>query len=133
LSALTPLQIVILHVVNHQDGISIGKALSISLMIMLRSIFPGTILKWHIKEILLDFADAEANAFSSTFGAEISNQICGCSVHFIRSGMRVAKLVNVSTISLGYQIFMSVVKLIPENSSKELVNIAFKVLCGKLS
>jgi len=44
----------------------------------------------------------------------------------------VAKLVNVSTISLGYQIFMSVVKLIPDNSSKELVNIAFTVLCGSL-
>ena len=51
---------------------------------------------------------------------------------FIRSGMRVAKLVNISTMSLGYQIFMSVVKLIPDNSSKELVNVACKVLCGLL-
>lgn len=98
----------------------------------IKKYFPGYDIKVAHKEILLDFADAEVNVFSSTFGIEVSNQIRGCSVHFIRSGMRVAKLVNISTISLGYQIFMSVVKLIPNSSSKELVNVAFKVLCGML-
>ena len=75
------------------------------------------------KEILLDFDDAEVNAFCSAFGV---SYLHGCAVHFIRSGMRVAKLVNISITSVGYQIFMSVVKLIPDNSCKELVNLAFK-------
>ena len=60
----------------------------------------------------MDFDDAEANAFCSAFGVEISSHLCGCAVHFIRSGIRVAKLVNIFTTSLGYQMFMSVVKLI---------------------
>ena len=43
----------------------------------------------------------------------VTNLIRSCSVHFIRSAMRVAKLVNISTTSLGYQMFMSVVNLSP--------------------
>ena len=44
--------------------------------------------------------------------------------------MRVAKLVNTSTTSLGYQVFMCVVRLIPDNSSKDTVTLAFKGLSG---
>ena len=116
---------------NHQDGVSIGKALSV-LNTNVKKYFPWYDIKVAHKEILLDFDDAEANAFFSAFGVEISSHLRGCAVHFIRSGMRVAKLVNISTTSLGYQIFMSVVKLIPDNSCKELVNLAFKVLSGSL-
>ena len=83
--------------------------------------FPSYDIKKDHKEIMLDFDDAEANAFRLAFGEEMTNVIRGCSVHFIRSAMRVAKLVNISSTSLGYQIFMSVVKLIPDNSSKDVV------------
>lgn len=40
------------------------------------------------KEILLDFDESEAKVF---------NILRGCSVHFIRSTMRMAKAVNLST------------------------------------
>ena len=116
---------------NHQDGVSIGKALSV-LNTNVKKHFPRYDIKVAHKEILLDFDNAEANAFCSAFGVEISSHLRGCAVYFIRSGMRVAKLVNISTTSLGCQIFMSVVKLIPDNSCKELVNLAFKVLSGSL-
>ena len=116
---------------NHQDGVSIGKALSV-LNTNVKKYFPRYDIKVAHKEILLDFDNAEANAFCSAFGAEISSHLHGCKVHFIRSGMRVAKLVNISTTSLGYQIFMPVVRLIPDNSCKESVNLAFKVLPGSL-
>jgi len=52
------------------------------------------------KEIPLDFSEGEANAFQESFGMEI-NLLCGCSVHFVRSSMRIAKSVNPSTHSLG--------------------------------
>ena len=84
----------------------------------------------RITEILLDFDEAEVNGFHETFGIEIANLFRGCSVHFIRSALRVAKLVNVSQTSLGYQIFMAVAKLIPDNSSKETVLLAFNILSG---
>ena len=113
---------------NHQDGVSIGKALSV-LTTNVRRYNPNYDIKKDHKEILLDFDDAEANAFRLAFGEEVINLIRGCSFHFIRSAMRVAKLVNIST-SLGYQVFMSVVKIIPDNSSKDMVTLAFRVLSG---
>ena len=44
--------------------------------------------------------------------------------------MRVAKLVNLSTASPGYYIFMSIVKRIPDEPSKDVVQDAFEVLSG---
>ena len=44
--------------------------------------------------------------------------------------MRVGKLVNLSSSSLGYQIFVAVAKLIPDNPSREIVKKAFKILAG---
>ena len=82
------------------------------------------------KEILIDFADAEANAFVESFGQPISNLLRGCSVHFIRSALRVAKVVNHSTTSFGYHIFMAIAKRIPDECSTERVQTCFDVLCG---
>ena len=42
--------------------------------------------------------------------------------------MRVAKQVNPSTSSIGYQVFMTIAKLIPGNSNKDEVMLAFSVL-----
>ena len=44
--------------------------------------------------------------------------------------LRVAKLVNASQSSPGYQIFMAVAKIIPDNSSKETALLAFNILSG---
>ena len=117
---------------NHQDGKSIGKALSVLTHNVKRQYKDYDINRMH-KEILLDFDDAESRAFIDTFGEPISNLLRGCSVHFIRSAMRVAKLVNCSTISPGYHIFMSIVKCIPDEPSRDVVQDAFEVLCGAKS
>ena len=114
---------------NHQDGESIEKALSV-LSANIKQAFSRYEMTSAHKEILLDFAEGEANAFRESVGMEINNILRGCSVHFIRSAMRIAKIVNPSTHSLGYQIFMSVVKLIPDNPSKDKVQLAFNVLSG---
>ena len=113
----------------YQDGVSLGKAWSV-LTNNVKKQHPNYDIRKDHKEILLDFDDAEANAFRSAFGEEVTTLIRGCSVHFIRSAMRVAKLVNISATSLGYQVFMLVAKLIPDNSSKDMVTLAFKVLEG---
>ena len=114
---------------NHQDGESIGKALLI-FSSNIKQLFPTYEITSAHKEILLDFAESEANAFEQSFGSSVSNLLRGCSVHFIRSAMRIAKIVNSSTSSLGYQIFMSVAKLIPDNPSKDKVKLAFDILAG---
>ena len=44
--------------------------------------------------------------------------------------MCVAKLVNLSTSSHGYHIFMSIAKTIPDEPSPDTVMKAFDVLCG---
>lgn len=114
---------------NKQDGPSIGRALA-KLSKNVKDYVPTYNIKLAHKEILLDFDEAEANGFQEAFGIEIANLFRGCSVHFIRSALRVAKLVNVSQTSLGYQIFMAIAKLIPDNSSKDTVILAFDILSG---
>ena len=78
---------------NHQDGYSIGKALSV-LSNHVKKFYPSYDIITAHKEILLDFDKAEANGFQSSFGNNVSNLSRGCSVHFLRSGMRVGKLVK---------------------------------------
>ena len=106
-----------------------GKALRV-LSGNVKCLHPMYDLKAAHREILLDFDEAEANGFKETFGEEVGNILRGCSVHFVRSAMRIAKLVNSSVTSVGYQVFMSVAKLIPENTSQTVVQTAFKVLSG---
>ena len=104
---------------NKQDGPSIGRALAeLSQNVDCVSMY----------NTMLDFDESEANGSHEALGIEIANLFRGCSVHFIRSALHVAKLVNVSQTSLGYQIFMAVAKLIPDNSSKETVLLVFNIL-----
>lgn len=78
---------------------------------------------------MLDSDDAEANGFMQAFGKNITNIIRGCSVHFLRSALRVAKLVNMPNSS-GYHIFVSIAKRIPDERSQKTVLDALDVLCG---
>ena len=114
---------------NRQDGYSIGKALATLVDNVKEYVHSYSITAAH-KEILLDFDDAEACGFCEAFGAEITNLFRGCSVLFIRSSMRVAKQVNPSQSSVGYQTFMVIIKLIPDNSNKDEVMLAFSILTG---
>ena len=114
---------------NKQDGISIGKALNV-LVQNVKEQNDYNILTAH-KEILLDFDDAEANAFISTFGMEISNLLRGCEVHFLRSAMRMARKVNINFASVGYTVFMSIAKRILTETSMENVEKYFDVLYGQ--
>ena len=79
---------------------------------------------------MVDFEDTESNAFAASLGQELLSIVRGCSVHFLRSAMRVAKLVNMSTTSPGYHIFMSIAKRIPDESNKQTVDEMFDVFCG---
>ena len=117
---------------NRQNGTSIGKALS-RLDCNIKTLYKEYNIARDHKEILLDFDEAKCNAFSKAFGKEINNILQGCSVHFLRSAMYVAKLVNLSTSSQGYHIFMSIAKKIPDERSSETVMNAFDVLCGSKS
>ena len=51
-------------------------------------------------------------------------------MHFTRSAMRAAKVVNSSTLSVGYHLFMTIAKQIPDEPSKDIVQEAFDVLSG---
>ena len=114
---------------NRQDAASIGTVLT-KLVNNVKCHYKDYDLKTAHKEILVDFDDAEANAFMECFGKDVSNILRGCAVHFVRSAMRVAKLVNSSSLSPGYHIFMSIAKRIPDEPSMQRVDTAFKVLCG---
>ena len=63
---------------NYQDGESIGKALSV-FSAHIKQAFPRYDMATAHKEILLDFAEGEVNAFQESFGVEINNVIHGCS------------------------------------------------------
>ena len=76
---------------NHQDACSIGTALSV-LTHNVKNHEPIYDIRKAHKEILLDFDDAEANSFQESFGNNVMSLIRGCSVHFMRSAMRVARL-----------------------------------------
>ena len=114
---------------NRQDGYSIGKALNVLVENVKKQRNDYDIVAAH-KEILLDFDDAEANAFIDTFGMEVSNLLRGCEVHFLRSAMRVARKVTMHSGSVGYTVFMSIAKRISTEASKENVEKFFDVLCG---
>ena len=66
---------------NRQDGTSIEKALS-GLECNVKALYKEYNIARDHKEILLDFDEAESNAFSEAFGKEINNILRGCLVHF---------------------------------------------------
>lgn len=117
---------------NQQDVVSIGRALSVLVRNVSHLHCDYDINSIH-KEILLDFDESEAKVFIENFGHSITNILRGCSVHFIRSTMRMAKAVNLSTTCNGYHIFMSIAKQIPDEPSPEIVQKAFDGLCGAKS
>ena len=51
-------------------------------------------------------------------------------MHFLRSAMRVVKLVNLPS-SAGYHVFMSIAKRIPDERSQKTVTDAFDVYVGQ--
>ena len=67
--------------INHQDRVLIGKALS-KLECNVTSMYKDHNIGEKHKEILLDFDDAEANGFTQAFGKSIANILRGCSAHF---------------------------------------------------
>lgn len=66
---------------NHQDGYSIGKALTV-LSNHVKKFYPSYNMTTAHKEILLNFDEAEANGFISSFENDVSNLLRGCGVHF---------------------------------------------------
>ena len=103
LFVLTQLQVYCLWkgLINRQDVGSIGTVLS-KLVDNVKFCHDEYNIKTAHKEVLVDYDDAESNAFVASFGQEFSNVLRGCAVHFIRSAMRVAKLKYPSITSTGY-------------------------------
>ena len=115
---------------SSEDAISIGKVLSVLAGNVKKQYKNYNITTSH-KEILVDFADAEANAFQASFGKEDASCILrGSCVHALQSAMRGAKQVNSSSSSNWYHIFMHFARKIPDESSKDIVQHEFDVLCG---
>ena len=78
LYALTALQNAawLVALMNYQDGESIVKALSV-FSAHIKQAFPRYDMATAHKEILLDFAEGEVNAFQESFGVEINiNKQC---------------------------------------------------------
>ena len=66
------------------------------------------------KEKLLNFDEAEINAFQKSFSNKVLPLTRGCAVQFMRSAMHVAKVVYSSSVLIGYSVFMATVKQIPD-------------------
>ena len=67
---------------NREDAVSIGKALSVLAENVRKQHKNYNITTSH-KEILVDFADAKANAFQASFGEDVEYFLYGCRVYFL--------------------------------------------------
>jgi hypothetical protein len=82
-----------------------------------------------LKQIMVDFDDAEYNGLKQVIGEKLAEKIIrGCSVHWLRSLNRVCSLVTTSTEE--EIVFKAIGKKIEEVEGKEDVLQLFDVLCG---
>ena len=108
---------------NHQDGKSIGKALSVLTHNVKREYKDYDINRMH-KEILMMLSLEH-----SLFGEPVSNLLRVFSSFYSLS----YACSQASIVSPEYRIFMSIVKCIPDEPSRDVVQDAFEVLCGMKS
>lgn len=83
-----------------------------------------------LKQIVVDFDDAEYNGFSQVLGKDLAEKLLrGCSVHWMRSANKVAKVVCQSRDEEA--IFKILARKVEDVSSKDDVMVIFDILCGK--
>ena len=83
-----------------------------------------------LKQILLDFDHAEYNGLVKVLGKDFAEKVIrGCSVHWMRSVNRVAKIV--CTSSEEESVFKYLGKIIQESQEKDVVLKIFEVMSGK--
>ena len=83
-----------------------------------------------MKQILVDFDDAEYNGLVKVLGKDFAEKVIrGCSVHWVRSANRVAKIV--CTSSDEESVFKYLGKIIQESQEKDAVLKIFDVMSGK--
>ena len=83
-----------------------------------------------LKQILVDFDDAEYNGLVEVLGMDFAQKVIrGCSVHWMRSVNRVAKMVCASRDE--ESVFKYIGKIIQETQDKDTVIEMFDVLSGK--
>ena len=83
-----------------------------------------------LKQILVDFDDAEYNGLVQVLGKDLAEKVIrGCSVHWMRSVNSVAKIV--CTSSEEENVFKSLGKVIQESEKKDIVLKIFDVMSGK--
>ena len=83
-----------------------------------------------VKQILVDFDDAKYNGLVEVLGTDFAQKVIrGCSVHWMRSVNRIAKMVCASRDEEA--VFKYIGKIIQETQDKETVIKMFDVLSGK--
>ena len=83
-----------------------------------------------VKQILVDFDDAKYNGLVEVLGTDFAQKVIrGCSVHWMRSVNRIAKMVCASREKEA--VFKYIGKIIQETQDKETVIQMFDVLSGK--
>ena len=83
-----------------------------------------------LKQILVDFDDTEYNGLVQVLGKDLAEKLIrGCSVHWMRSVNRVAKIV--CTSSEEESVFKHLGKVIQESEEKNVVLKIFEVMSGK--
>ena len=83
-----------------------------------------------LKQILVDFDDAEYNGLVKVLGKDFAEKVIrGCSVHWMRSVNRVAKIVCTSSEEESVLKYLG--KIIQESQEKDAVLKIFEVMSGK--
>jgi hypothetical protein len=86
----------------------------------------------NLKEILVDFDDAQANGFRKAMGEEVANKVLrGCKVHWLRSVQRVSKMVTKNQEEAA--LFERIAKKATTVREKKDVYAIFDILCCKKS
>ncbi|KAK4005674.1 hypothetical protein OUZ56_010716 [Daphnia magna] len=85
----------------------------------------------HIIGWILDFSLAQRDGLAANLGENACAVIRGCEVHFKRNVQKISDKVNSDTISKS--VFKKIAYVIPNLTTVEETQLAFDVLCGKLS
>ena len=114
---------------DRQDGVSYSASFD-EVFGKVTHLYPAFRKGKSLKQILVDFDDAEYNGFVDVLGKDVAEKVVrGCSVHWMRSVNRVAKMV--CSTKDEEVIFKSLGKTVESVQGKEQVLEIFQILSGK--
>ncbi|PFX15817.1 hypothetical protein AWC38_SpisGene19947, partial [Stylophora pistillata] len=116
---------------NKQDGDAYATTRS-EVFGHVRKIHPSFKNGHNLRQIMVDFDQAEYNGFERSMGTEVTEKIMrGCTVHWKTSGNRVSDIVTKSKEE--HSIFRHLGHAIQDVDQQADVRLPFDVLCGKRS